>query len=38
MFHSSLPYYLSDELECIQRGAMRIIFPDLKYSSALEKA
>ena len=38
LFHSSLPNCLSDELERIQRRAMLIIFPDLKYSSALEKS
>ena len=30
LFHSSLPNYLSDELERIQRRTMHIIFPNLK--------
>ena len=38
LFHSRLPNYLSDELERIQRRTMHIIFPDLKYSSVLEKS
>lgn len=38
LFHRSLPKYLSEEIERIQRRAMRIIFPDLKYSEALVKA
>ena len=38
LFHTCLPCYLSDEIERIQRRAMRIIFPDLKYSSALREA
>ena len=31
LFHYSLPKYLSDEIERIQKRAMRIVFPDLKY-------
>ena len=41
LFHSCLLCYLSDlsdKIERIQRRAMRIIFPDLKYSSALREA
>ena len=30
VFHSSLPTYLSEELERVQRRAMRIIFPGMK--------
>ena len=37
LFHHSLPKYLSDEMRCIQKRAMRIIFPDLKYREALVK-
>ena len=35
VWHYSLTQYLSDEIECIQRRALRIIFPDLKYEDAL---
>ena len=38
LFHSSLPGYLSMELERIQRRAMRIIFPNSAYIKALEEA
>ena len=38
MFHQSLPNYLSDEIERIQRCAMWIIYPGLKYGEALAKA
>ena len=31
VFHNGLPKYLSEELEKIQRRALRIIFPDLDY-------
>ena len=34
-FHNTLPLYLSDELECLQKRAMRIIFPFVAYSDAL---
>jgi len=37
-FHSSLPQYLSDDIERIQKRALRIIFPDLHYNEALESA
>lgn len=36
VFHRALPEYLSDDLERIQRRALRIISPDLSYSKALE--
>ena len=34
VFHSSLPEYLSEELEKIQQRALRIISPDLGYQEA----
>ena len=37
VFHSSLPTYLSEELERVQRRAMRIIFPGKKYKEALQQ-
>ena len=37
VFHNGLPEYLSDELEKIQRCALRIIFPDLGYQEALKE-
>ena len=36
-FHSSLPAYLSDQLERIQKRSL-IIYPDLSYSEALTKS
>ncbi len=33
-FHDSLPKYLSDELERLQKRAFRIIFPDQHYKEA----
>ena len=38
VFHPSLPNYISEDLERIQRRALRIIYPDLSYSVALETA
>ena len=38
VFHFSLPSYLSEELECIQKSALRIIFPYASYDSALKEA
>ena len=38
VWHYSLPQYLSDEIERIQRRARRIIFPELKYSEAMDRA
>jgi hypothetical protein len=38
VWHYSLAQYLSDEIESIQRRALRIIFPDLKYEDALVTA
>ena len=37
IFHSNLPIYLSDDSERIQRRAMRIIYPEMKYKEALEQ-
>ena len=36
--HDGLPVYLSNELECIQKRAMRIIFPFCSYNEALVKS
>ena len=38
VFHSSLPNYLSMEIESIQKRALRIIHPDSTYIEALKKA
>ena len=38
LFHCSLPKYLSNDIERIQRRAMRIIFPSLSYCRAMDKA
>ena len=38
VFHNGLPAYLSDELEKLQRRALRIIYPDLSYTEALTKS
>ena len=38
VFHSSLPKYLSDEVERIEKRALKIIFPDCSYSEALKRA
>jgi hypothetical protein len=35
VFHDSLTQYLSDDLESIQRRAMKIIFPGITYDEAL---
>ena len=37
VFHNGLSEYLSDELQKIQRRALRIIFPDLGYQEALKE-
>ena len=36
--HSSLPAYLSDQLERIQKRSLRVIYPDLSDSEALTKS
>ena len=38
VFHDGLPLYLSNELECVQKRAMRIIFPFCTYNEALVKS
>ena len=38
IYHNSLPSYLSDELESLQKRAMRIIHPFVNYRDALELA
>ena len=38
LFHRSLPRYLSEDLERIQKRAMGIILPDYKYRDALKTA
>ena len=35
VWHYCLPQYLSDEIESIQRRALHIIYPDLKYLEAM---
>ena len=35
VFHNGLPQYLSDELESLQKRALRIIYPMKPYSEAL---
>ena len=35
LFHSSLPQYLSVDLERCQKRALRIMFPDKEYDEAL---
>ena len=37
VFHSSLPTYLSDDLQRVQRRAMRIIFLGTRYKETLEQ-
>ena len=38
VFHNSLPTYLSDDLEKLQKRALQIIYPTLGYLEALQKA
>ena len=38
VFHRALPEYLSDDLERLQKRALRIIHPDLSYRRALEQS
>ena len=35
VFHSSLPKYLSDEMEQVQKRALRIVYPSMHYNEAL---
>ena len=37
VYHHALPAYLSDDIEHVQRRAMRIIFPDVSYEISLER-
>ena len=36
MFHHALPGYLSEDLERLQKRALRIIYPGMSYNQALE--
>ena len=38
VFHCNLPLYLSEEIERIQRRALRLVLPDGSYSEGLAKA
>jgi hypothetical protein len=38
IWHHSLPQYLSDQIERIQRRVLRIIFPDCCYDIAMDRA
>ena len=38
VYHNSLTNYLSDDLERLQKRAMRIIYTELRFTEALEKA
>ena len=38
VFHYSLPSYLSNDIERIQRRALKIIYPNLSYQEALVKS
>ena len=38
VFHRALPSYLSEDLERLQKRAMKIIYPELSYAKALELA
>ena len=38
VFHNSLPLYLSEDLEKLQKRALRIIYPTLSYPEALSEA
>ena len=35
-FHSSLPAYLSSQIERVQKRLLRILFPEVSYSKAQE--
>ena len=37
-FHTNLPAYLSDQIERVQKRVLRILFPEVWYSKALEDA
>jgi hypothetical protein len=38
VFHTSLPQYLSNYIEHIQKRALRIIYQDLSYTGNLKRA
>ena len=38
VFHVSLPQYLSQDLEKLQKHALRIIYPGLSYTETLSEA
>ena len=38
VFHAGLPQYLSNEMERMQKRVLRIVYPALSYSKALEAA
>ena len=38
LFHSALPQYLVKDMECIQKHAMRTIYPDMTYNDAVINA
>ena len=38
VFHDSLPQYLSQDLEKLQKRALRIIYPGLSYTETLSEA
>ena len=38
VFHYSIPKYLSDEIERVQKRALRIVYPNLHYEDALVEA
>ena len=38
VFHNFLPLYLSEDLEKLQKRALRIIYPTLSYREALSEA
>ena len=35
MWHTSIPAFLSDEIEKVQKRAFRIFYPEIKYDEAL---
>ena len=37
-WHFNLPLYLSDQIENVQKRALRIIFPAMKYIDAMSRA
>ena len=38
VFHASLPGYLSDQVESIQKRSLRMVYPELSYREALADA